>query len=142
MGRMAMGVRGIRLEEGDEVIDFDKITRPYALTISENGYGKCSQMQEFTLQHRGGKGVRAMKLTEKTGKLAGMKIVDGTEDLMLIDQDGTIIRTRADQIPVISRATQGVRVMRLSAGRRVAAIATAPHEEEEEIAEQGVQQPE
>ena len=142
MGRMAMGVRGIRLEEGDEVIDFDKITKPYALTISENGYGKCSQMQEFTLQHRGGKGVRAMKLTEKTGKLAGMKIVDGTEDLMLIDQDGTIIRTRADQIPVISRATQGVRVMRLSAGRRVAAIATAPHEEEEEIAEQGVQQPE
>lgn len=123
MGRTATGVRAIKLREGDEVIgaciiDEDK----QVLTITEKGYGKRTHIAEFRIQSRGGTGVRAMKISSKTGFMRGIKPVDGSEEILLINDAGLVIRMRADEISIIGRATQGVKLMRVSEMGRVVSV--------------------
>lgn len=133
MGRTAAGVRAIKLEEDDCVVDMCPVTKDSCIiTITENGMGKRTPEDAYRLQSRAGKGVIAMNITEKTGKLVCLKVVDGTEDLMLIRDDGVVIRMPVDSISVISRNTQGVRLMRIEEGRRVASVALAPRSQEQQ----------
>lgn len=134
MGRTAQGVRAIRLAEDDAVVDVQPAQKPYVLTISENGYGKRTPFEEYNVQNRGGKGIKTMQVTEKTGRVAGLKMVDGTEDVVLMDNNGTIIRFAGAQVSVIGRSTQGVRLMKLGQEAKVAAVeVVAPEPEEEEL---------
>lgn len=137
MGRGASGVMGIRLRGGDEVIG-TSICREGGslLTVTENGYGKKTPLGEFKLQNRGGKGVTGYKLTDKTGLVAGMKVVDDNDDVMIITSDGVIIRTGVEEISEYGRVTQGVRVMRPDEGVHVVSIARVAKEEEEEATEE------
>ena len=136
MGRTAVGVRGIRLREGDYVIgaaraDADKTV----LSITENGYGKRTPIEEYRITNRGGMGIRNYMVTDKTGPVVGMKVVDGTEDLLLVTQSGILIRTHVDSIRMAGRATQGVIVMRFKEeGDRVISLALADPEEKEQPA--------
>ena len=133
MGRVSQGVRSIKLEEGDYVIDMAAIEEGgTVLCISENGYGKRTDPDQYREQGRGGKGVTAMALSEKTGYMAAQLIVQPGEDILLITGDGTIIRTPADDIRVAGRNTQGVRLMRLSEGSHIVAVARAEAEETED----------
>ncbi|MBR6525415.1 MAG: DNA gyrase subunit A [Clostridia bacterium] len=135
MGRVSQGVRSIKLEEGDYVIDMAAIEEGgTVLCISENGYGKRTDPDQYREQGRGGKGVTAMALSEKTGYMAAQLIVQPGEDILLITGDGTIIRTPADDIRVAGRNTQGVRLMRLSEGSHIVAVARAEAEETEDAA--------
>ena len=133
MGRTAVGVRGIRLREGDYVVGAARAHEGKAvLTITENGYGKRTPVEEYRIINRGGQGVKNYEVTEKTGKVVGIKVVDGSEDLLLITQSGTIIRTDVDTIRTAGRATQGVIVMRFKDGEdRVIGMALAEKEVEE-----------
>ncbi len=131
MGRAAYGVRAIMLSQEDRVMDVQKADKPFVLTISENGYGKHTALDEYPTQTRGGKGVKTMQLTEKTGSLVGFKTVEGSEDAVLIDQDGTIIRLTLGEVSTIGRLTQGVRVMRIAEGSRVASVEIVAVSEEE-----------
>ena len=136
MGRTAVGVRGIRLREGDYVIgaaraDADKTV----LSITENGYGKRTPIEEYRITNRGGMGIRNYMVTDKTGPVVGMKVVDGTEDLLLVTTAGILIRTPVENIRVAGRATQGVIVMRFKEeGDRVISLALADPEEKEQPA--------
>ena len=136
MGRTAVGVRGIRLREGDYVIgaaraDADKTV----LSITENGYGKRTPIEEYRITNRGGMGIRNYTVTDKTGPVVGMKVVDGTEDLLLVTAAGILIRTPVENIRVAGRATQGVIVMRFKEeGDRVISLALADPEEKEQPA--------
>ena len=136
MGRVAVGVRGIRLREGDYVIgaaraDADKTV----LSITENGYGKRTPIEEYRVTGRGGLGVKNYMVTDKTGPVVGMKVVDGTEDLLLVTAAGILIRTPVENIRVAGRATQGVIVMRFKEeGDRVISLALADPEEKEQPA--------
>ena len=136
MGRVAVGVRGIRLREGDYVIgaaraDADKTV----LSITENGYGKRTPIEEYRITNRGGMGIRNYMVTDKTGPVVGMKVVDGTEDLLLVTAAGILIRTPVENIRVAGRATQGVIVMRFKEeGDRVISLALADPEEKEQPA--------
>ena len=136
MGRTAVGVRGIRLREGDYVIgaaraDEDKTV----LSITENGYGKRTPIGEYRITNRGGMGIRNYMVTDKTGQVVGMKVVDGTEDLLLVTAAGILIRTPVENIRVAGRATQGVIVMRFKEeGDRVISLALADPEEKEQPA--------
>ena len=137
MGRDAVGVRGIRLKEGDYVVSAAVAAENATLlTITENGYGKRTAIGEYLrgdeAQHRGGGGLKGYQVTEKTGKIAGAKVVDGSEDILLISDDGTIIRMAVEDVNCYGRTTQGVRVMRLSEGSRVISLAKADKEEDEE----------
>ncbi len=136
MGRAATGVRSIMLSEDDEVVSAEKvIPGGSVLAISELGMGKRTNEEEYRPQGRGGKGIIAMAITERTGDLVCMKMVTDDEDIMLISSEGTIIRLPAGQISVISRNTQGVRLMRTD--DRVSGVAIVPHAEpEEETAEE------
>lgn len=132
-GRGGMGVRSIRLDGQDAVVDMVKvISGGSVLTVTEKGMGKRTEEEQYRQQGRGGKGILAMTLTERTGSLACLKMVIDEQDVMLVRDDGTVIRTPASQIPVIGRATQGVRLMRVDEGTRIACVALAPHAEEEE----------
>ena len=134
MGRTATGVRSILLDEGDEVVDVNRILcGATVLSITERGMGKRTPEGQYRRQSRGGKGVIATAITEKTGELACMKLCDGTEDIMMIRDDGTIIRMPVDQISITSRNTQGVRLMRVDEGTRVVSVALVPHDEEDEV---------
>ena len=136
IGRSAMGVRSIELSEGDEVIDVTVVEAgAQVLSITENGYGKRTDIDEYRLQQRGGKGIKAMNLTEKTGKLAAQLLVHEAEDLMLITNDGTVIRTPVSSISVLGRNTQGVRLMRVAEDSKVVCVARAEAEEEEDESE-------
>ena len=130
MGRTARGVHSMKLAEGDEVISM-AVVEPEGkvLSITELGYGKRTDPEEFTVHGRNGKGVLAMKLTEKTGSLTAQLLVQDDEDILLITDDGTIIRTPADEIRVCGRVTQGVRLMRIQEGSRVIGVARAEREE-------------
>ncbi len=121
MGRLARGVRGIRLDEGDEVVGVALVEEgKQLLTITENGFGKRCDYEEFrTMKHRGGKGVTCHKLSDKTGELASVASVLESDDIMLITDGGTIIRTRVADIPVYSRTAGGVIVMRLADGAKI-----------------------
>ena len=132
MGRTATGVRAIKLAEDDEVIDMTKIDPGcYVLAITERGLGKRTEEAEYSSQSRGGKGVKTLKLTEKTGRLVCLRMCTDEEDIMLVRDDGVIIRVPVQDISVISRNTQGVRLMRVDDEHRVVSIARAPHNEDE-----------
>ena len=133
MGRTAVGVRGIRLREGDYVVGAARAHEGKAvLTITENGYGKRTPVEDYRIINRGGQGVKNYEVTEKTGKVVGIKVVDGSEDLLLITQSGTLIRTGVEAIRTAGRATQGVIVMRFKDGDdRVIGMALAEKEAEE-----------
>ena len=135
MGRDTQGVRSIDLSDGDYVIDMS-VVKPddTVITVSSNGYGKRSGVDEYRLQSRAGKGIKAGQFNEKTGYLVGIKPVREGEDIMMISDTGIAIRTRVDEISLISRDTQGVKVMRLD-GASISTIAITPHEDEEETVE-------
>ncbi|PWM39863.1 MAG: DNA gyrase subunit A [Clostridiales bacterium] len=133
MGRVTRGVRGIRVEEDDYVIGMC-IQRPQAtlLSITENGYGKRTRVEEYRVQSRGGKGISNYNITEKTGKVCAVKMVEEGEDLLLITSGGIIMRTQVEEISQLSRTTQGVRVVRLGENLKVIDIARAAREDGEE----------
>ena len=136
MGRVSTGVRAMKLRPGDEVVsacicEKDK----QVLVITENGYGKRTEAVEYRLQSRGGIGLKSMNITEKTGKMCGLLIVDGTEDIMLISDAGVVIRMNVEEISLIGRSTQGVRVMRLGEDTKVVCVAKIVESEEDESAE-------
>ena len=133
MGRVAVGVRGIRLREGDYVIGAARADQgKTVLSITENGYGKRTPIEEYRVTGRGGLGVKNYMVTDKTGDVVGMKVVDGTEDLLLVTAAGILIRTPVENIRVAGRATQGVIVMRFKEeGDRVISLALADPEEKQ-----------
>ena len=131
MGRNSMGVRSFDLEQEDEVIAVAKVVEgKQVLAITQNGYGKRTDLSEFRCQSRGGKGVMAMRLTERTGLLAAQLLVSEDDDIMLITDDGTIIRMPVSGISVIGRVAQGVRVMRVEEGSRIVGVTATEREEE------------
>ena len=138
MGRTAVGVRGIRLREGDFVIGAARADEgKTVLSITENGYGKRTPIEEYRITNRGGLGIRNYMVTEKTGCVIGMKLVDGTEDLLLVTEAGILIRTPVENIRVAGRATQGVIVMRFKEeGDKVISLALADPEEKDETPEE------
>jgi DNA gyrase subunit A len=135
MGRSASGIRGIRLKKDDEVIGADVIryskpseqdakskekTKDYLLVVSENGYGKRTDLTEYRLQGRGGTGIKTVQITPKTGNLVSSRALTDEEDLIVISRKGQVIRTEISQISKLSRSTQGVRLMRLEDGDKIA----------------------
>ncbi len=146
MGRTAMGVRGIRLNKDDYVVDMEEIREgAQVLAITENGMGKRTKIDNYRLQTRGGKGVKVMNISERTGKLVGFKMVTDDQDIMLISDDGTIIRMAVDEISSLTRDTQGVKLMRVGDEQNVVCVAKAPREEpstddeDDETAEEATQ---
>ena len=133
MGRTAVGVRGIRLKEGDYVVGAARATPGKAvLSITQNGYGKRTAVEEYRHTRRGGLGIRNYMVTDKTGPVVGIKVVDGSEDLLLVTAAGILIRTHVDAIRIAGRATQGVIVMRFKEeGDQVIALALADKAPEE-----------
>lgn len=134
MGRTAVGVRGIRLREGDYVVGAAK-AQPgkTVLSITERGFGKRTPVEEYRITARGGLGIRNYMVTEKTGPIVGIKVVDGTEDLLLVTEAGILIRTAVENIRVAGRATQGVIVMRFKEeGDRVISMALTDREQDAE----------
>jgi DNA gyrase subunit A len=136
-GRGTYGVLGIRLDSGDAVVSMEMLNRGASiLTVSEKGYGKRTEMEEYRLQSRGGKGIITMKATEKTGRIVGGQQVTDDDQLMLVTNNGKIIRLRMRDIRVIGRNTQGVRLIDVEEGERVVSLARlAEKEEDEEEAE-------
>ena len=134
MGRVSSGVRGILLNPDDHVVGFTVVTeeRNQILVVTENGYGKKTEVEEYRQQNRGGKGVKTLQITEKNGKLAKLRSVIGDEDLIITTTKGMIIRLPIEQIATSKRATQGVRLIKLNEGQNVATIAIVPKTEEEE----------
>lgn len=135
IGRTAQGVIGIRISEDDEVIGMESIIpggKATLLAITENGFGKRTELDEYRVQARGGKGVITYKVTPKTGELVGVRIASEGEDVMLITDTGTIIRLNVKDISVLGRSTQGVTLMRTSDGGKVVSIETLTPEEIEE----------
>lgn len=131
MGRVARGVRGIRLNDGDEVIGMDNLKRDAeVLTVTAEGFGKRTPTAEYRLQSRGGKGIINLKVTKKTGVVVGLKVVQPGQELMLITTEGIVIRTDVDDISVISRNTQGVMLMKTESGDKVASLATMEQKSE------------
>lgn len=131
-GRVTRGVIGIRLRSDDFVIGASTILPDTSLlTVTENGYGKKTEFDEYRVQSRGGKGIFTYKLTDKTGKLSGIKSVNDNEDIMLVTSEGVIIRMHCDSISTFSRHTQGVKLMRLKDGVSVVSLAKADRYEEE-----------
>ena len=143
MGRTARGVRGIRVAEGDEVCGVALVEEGKKLvTITENGYGKLTDFEDFrTMKNRGGKGVAAHGLSEKTGALASIATVDSEDDLMLITNEGMIIRTPVTDIPTYSRTAGGVRVMRLGEGEKIVNFAKVARATDEDIAKADAEVP-
>jgi DNA gyrase subunit A len=137
MGRTAAGVRGITLgeEAGDKVVGMVCIADPNQelLVVSENGYGKRSALDEYRVTNRGGKGVRAMKLTDKTGQLVAIKDVNDTDDLMIINRSGLTIRLSLGELRTIGRATQGVRLFKVAANDEISSVAKVAAAAEEEL---------
>ena len=132
MGREAVGVRGIQLKEGDYVVGAG-VAQPgkTVLSITQRGYGKRTSVEDYRITNRGGVGIRNYAVTEKTGGVVGIKMVDGSEDLLVVTQAGILIRTHVDAIREAGRATQGVIVMRFKEeGDQVIALALAEREEE------------
>ena len=135
IGRVSQGVIGIRLDEGDEVIGMESVIAggkgATLLAITENGFGKRTELDEYRVQIRGGKGVITYKITPKTGKLVGARIATEEDDVMLITDTGTIIRLNVKDISVLGRSTQGVTLMRTNDGGKVVSIETLTPEIDE-----------
>ena len=137
MGRTAVGVRGIRLREGDYVVGAGSTSAGETLlSITEKGYGKRTAVSEYSVHGRGGLGMKNYNVTEKTGHVADVKMVNPGDDILVISNDGTIIRMAADSISLLSRATQGVRVMRVLPGSRVICMEKTMKETDEEANEE------
>ena len=131
-GRVSMGVRGINLTDGDEVVAMQLNTQGYyLLVVSENGMGKRTSISEFTVQNRGGKGVKCYKITEKTGNVIGAKAVNEENEIMMITTEGIIIRLQCADISILGRITSGVKLINLSDGVTVASFAKVREKEEE-----------
>jgi len=129
-GRGGMGVRSIRLSDGDVVMDMIRVIKDgLVLTVTEKGLGKRTEESQFPLQGRGGKGILAMKATDKTGGLACLRMTTEDEDLLLVRDDGVIMRMPVDQISIIGRNTQGVRLMSIDGDAKIASVALLPHQE-------------
>jgi DNA gyrase subunit A len=144
IGRVSRGVRGIALNEGDEVVSMiEAEPERTVLTVTEHGYGKRTPVEEYRLINRGGKGVINIQTSERNGNVVAVRAVDDERGVVLISEKGIIIRTRADQISVIGRNTQGVRIMRLEEDDKVAGISViTPEEGEEDDAEGDVSEEE
>ena len=138
IGRVGQGVRGITLDEGDEVIGMICIepdSKQDVLVLSENGYGKRTDLDEYRVTNRGGKGVKTINITEKTGDLISIQAVTDENDLMIINRSGVTIRTKVEQIRLAGRATQGVKIINLREGDVIASVMAVPVSDEEEAAE-------
>ena len=138
MGRVSSGVRAISIEDDNEVIGMIAIepeSKQDVLVLSENGYGKRTDLEEYRITNRGGKGVKTINITDKTGKLISIQAVTDDNDLMIINRSGLTIRTSADQIRVAGRATQGVKVIDLREGDAIASVTAVPKTEDEELEE-------
>ena len=139
MGRTAAGVRGINLEDGEIAVGMEMVTMDQEiLVVTENGFGKRTSIQEYRKTNRGGKGVKTLTITEKNGTLVAMKAVNGDEDLLIVTNKGVIIRTPISQISQTGRATQGVKLIRLTDDQSVSSVAVVEHEEHEETTDQEV----
>ncbi len=139
MGRMAAGVRGITIGENDwveEVASFDADADADILVITDRGFGKRTPLEEFRIQGRGGKGIILIRLTERNGMVAGIRCVTENDQVLLVTEQGIVIRTRVEEIRSAGRATQGVRVIRLGEGDRVVSVAKVVDAEEEEVDEE------
>ena len=137
IGRVGAGVRGIELDEGDEVVGMICIepdAKKDVLVLSENGYGKRTDLDEYRVTNRGGKGVKTINITEKTGDLVSIQAVTDDNDLMIINRSGVTIRTKVDQIRLAGRATQGVRIINLREGDVIASVMAVPVSEDEAVA--------
>ena len=135
MGRVSQGVIGIRLDDGDFVIGMESIiagSESTLLAITENGFGKRTELDEYRVQIRGGKGVITYKITPKTGNIVGIRIVDENDDIMMITDTGTIIRLNVSEVSILGRATQGVTLMRTNEGKVVSIEKITEEEKEEE----------
>ncbi len=135
IGRVGAGVRGISIEESDEVIGMicvEPDSKQDVLVLSENGYGKRTDLDEYRITNRGGKGVKTINVTEKTGRLVSIQAVSDENDLMIINRSGLTIRSAVSQIRVAGRATQGVRIINLREGDAIASVMAVPKSEEEE----------
>ena len=136
MGRVSTGVRAISIDDDNEVIGMIAIepeSKEDVLVLSENGYGKRTDLEEYRITNRGGKGVKTINITEKTGKLISIQAVTDDNDLMIINRSGLTIRTTVDQIRVAGRATQGVRVINLREGDAIASVTAVPKTEDEDV---------
>ena len=130
MGRTAAGVRGIKLREGDYVVGMEVVEpNQEILVVTENGYGKRTNESEYRLQSRGGVGLKTVQVTDKNGPMCAVKVVDGSEDIMLITNKGMLIRMDVNDVSVIGRSTQGVRLIRLSEEEHVATVARVNKDE-------------
>jgi len=133
LGRVSQGVRGIKLDDDDYVVGMGTSAEDASLlVVTENGFGKRTELSEYRVQARGGKGILTYKVTEKTGKIAGIKVVNESDDIMLISDDGTLIRMCAKDISMLGRATQGVTLMRMDEGKKVVSVARIINEYEGE----------
>ena len=129
IGRVGAGVRGISIDEDDEVVGMICIepdSKQDVLVLSENGYGKRTDLDEYRITNRGGKGVKTINITEKTGKLISIQAVTDENDLMIINRSGLTIRTAVSQIRLAGRATQGVRIINLREGDAIASVMAVP----------------
>ena len=142
MGRNASGVRGIRLQHDmDEVIGMVSVNdmESNILVVSSNGYGKRSRLEDYRITNRGGKGVKTISITDKTGDLVAIKNVDDTNGLMIINKSGIAIRMAVKNLRVMGRATQGVKLINLKESDSIAAVAKVVHEEDEENHEENTE---
>ena len=127
MGRTATGVIGIRLDGDDEVVGMERLGKDgQLLVVTEKGYGKRTDIKEYRLQRRAGKGVITLKVTDRNGQLVGIRIVDDRDEMLLVSSDDIIIRIPVKEIALQGRNTQGVMLMRLNKGDRVVAVAKVP----------------
>jgi DNA gyrase subunit A len=141
LGRVSQGVRGIRLADNDVVVGMAAfIEDTNLLVVTEKGFGKRTELEEYKVQTRGGKGILTYRVTEKTGKIAGMKLVNEKDDIMLINSDSTIIRINVKDISVLGRATQGVTLMRMNEGVHLVGVARIVNEEDEDIDQENTDQ--
>jgi DNA gyrase subunit A len=122
MGRDATGVRGVRLAEGQQVISLVVVGEGLILTASENGYGKLTPLDDYPLHRRGGQGVIALQTTERNGQTVSALQVQTDQEIMLISSNGTLVRMPVAQVSIVGRNTQGVRLMRLAEGERLAGV--------------------
>jgi DNA gyrase subunit A len=130
IGRAARGIRGIKISKEDEVVGMEVVSpHTQILTVTANGYGKRTQASEYRVQNRGGSGIFTVKRTQKTGDVVSVKTVADEDELMLISDQGKIIRLRAVDIPTQGRTTQGVRMITLEEGERVVAVARLAEKE-------------
>lgn len=134
LGRDTKGVKSMDLESGEYIVDMSKVLPDhYMLTISEYGYGKRTLADEYRVQGRAGKGIKAGAFTDETGRLVNLKQVSDNDDIMIISDDGTAIRIKSTEISLIGRNTKGVRVMKMKEGSKIVCVAIAPNEDDEEL---------